>query len=91
MNAISNASTVATMPHPRLANKSPTAAAPTAVAWSLGNEKSVVLSTKTCTLVIASYGRSRSTGLPMSWPMPRARICQLGSGDATLGDLGSLS
>ncbi len=52
------------MPQRLLANKSPTATAPAAVAWSLGNEKSVVLSTRTCTSVIVSYGRSRIDRTP---------------------------
>lgn len=52
--AITTASRAATLPHRRLVNISPAATAPTTVAWSLGNEKSVVLSTSRWMPVIDS-------------------------------------
>jgi hypothetical protein len=67
-----NSGPTPTIPHRRLTSKTPTATAAVAVAWSLGNEKSVVLESKTWTLSSVSYGQARSTALPMSWPMPRA-------------------
>ena len=65
VNAMNTATIVAARPSQRSTKNSPTATAPTTVAWSLGNEKSVVLSTRTWTLASVSYGRARSTMLPM--------------------------